>query len=41
MAFHFGIRPWEVELLTFGEVADFVASLRAIERENSKAAKGR
>ena len=38
MAFHFGIKPWEVELLTFGELADLLAALRAIERENKRAA---
>lgn len=27
LAYHFGIRPWEVDDLTFGEVDVFIAAL--------------
>jgi hypothetical protein len=29
-AYHFGIRPWEVELLTFDEIDELIRQLRRI-----------
>lgn len=33
LAFHFGIRPWEVDDLTYGEMSPFLDALQNLNRE--------